>query len=444
MPNFLTALKRYDIDADEFMRETQATFKLCVSFERWRTAAPDDGFYHLFSVARDQVSLRDWIEFSGYPLAAALINKNIPFDTYPASRRLIEQSASQEQVGVYIAKTKSTEFAYHFDARRLADYLRKVAISRGIKHIDAIVQEVQLREDGDVASLTIDAGSIAADFFIDASGMRRLILGKSLGSHWRSFGSHLTLDRALPFFLPLPAGQNVPLVTRAIALSAGWMWVIPTQGRLGCGYVYSNAHCSQEQALAEVSGYWGQVIEPANALKFEAGQLEKIWIGNAMAVGLSSGFVEPLEATSIGQTLSQLAYFGDLLLDCQGVISQTLIDRFNTQVAAYWDGLLDFLLLHYESQRRDSPYWRDVANLPRPNRYAELLQSFKLRTPRDIDFAGHAAGNGVMFGALSWMLVGAPLGVIRPDASVMELSRLSSNKQLKVRQFLGALTAPKT
>ena len=439
VPNFLGALQRYGIDVLEYMRETQSTYKLGVSFEGWRTGEKNDGFYHLFSVTRDSMSLRDWTESSSYPLAAAMLNKGIPFDAYPTSRRLIEARASQQEVAAHLANAKSTEYAYHFDARRLADYLRKVATSRGVKRIDAIVKDVQLDENGDVLALRTDSESIKGDFFIDASGMRRLIVGKTLGSKWRSFSAHLTLDRGMPFFMPLPEGKNVPLVTRAIALNAGWMWVIPTQGRLGCGYVYSSAHTSEEDAITELSRYWGQSIEPVNRIKFEAGQFERVWIGNVMAVGLSSGFVEPLEATSIGQTLSQLAYFGDLMIDCQGVIPHPLIDRFNTQVAAYWDGLLDFLLLHYESQRGDTEYWRDVADFDRPKRYEELLQAFKLRTPRDIDFSGHAAGNGIMFGALSWMLVGAPLGVIPANAGVTELTRLSTEKQGKMRQFLDAL-----
>jgi tryptophan 7-halogenase len=445
MPNMLTALHRYGINVAEFMRETQATYKLGVSFECWRhpNTRPDarDSFYHLFSTTRDTLNLREWNTNGTYPLAASLIHQNIAFDAYPNACRWIEDCATQEQTAQHLGD--STEFAYHFDARKLADYLRRVAKSRGVKVLDAVVQEVQLGAQGEVAGLrTATHGVIDGDFFIDASGLRQLIIGKTLGARWRSFKLYLTLDRALPFFMPLPEGASIPLVTRAVALKSGWMWVIPTQVRLGCGYVYSSAHIDEAQAVAELSAEWGAPIEPVNRLQFEAGQFEKVWIGNAMAVGLSSGFVEPLEATSIGQTLSQLAYFGDLMLECQGVVTSHLIERFNTQTAAYWDGLLDFLLLHYESPRRGSPYWCDVAALERPLRYQELLQAFKLRTPRDIDFLGHAAGSGIMFGAMSWMLVAAPLGVVSAAACVQELARLSTDDQRKLLAFIKALQPP--
>jgi tryptophan 7-halogenase len=451
VPNILSALHRYGIDRDEFMRETQATYKLGISFEQWRKPERSDRFYHLFSTTRQALSLRDWNEAGTYPLAAALIQRGIPLDAYPDARRWIEAQASQIQVESHLNEAQSTEFAYHFDARLLAAYLKKTALARGIQWVDAIVKNVLRHGNGDIASLqTATSALIEGDFFIDASGMRRLLIGQTWSAKWRSFKSFLTLDRAQPFFLPLSSPAQglaqlgsekpVPLVTRAIAMRAGWMWVIPTQGRLGCGYVYSSAHISAEQAAAEAADYWQQAIEPIRQISFEAGQFEQVWLGNTMAIGLASGFVEPLEATSIGQTLNQLAYFGDLLLECQGCVPEHLIERFNTQVAAYWDGLLDFLLLHYESARRDSPYWCDVAQLARPAHYLDLLETYRHRTPRDVDFLGHAAGSGIMFGALSWMLMATPLGVIQPQACMTELQRLGAEQRSKVLEFLKALS----
>jgi tryptophan 7-halogenase len=442
VPNLLSALHRYGIDRAEFMRETQATYKLGISFEQWRQPKRNDQFHHLFSTTRQALSLRDWGESGAYPLAAAMIQRGIALDAYPDAHSWIKTQASQPQVESSIQEAQSSEFAYHFDARQLATYLKKIALGRGVRWIDAIVKDVLRHNTGDIAALqTVAQGNIEGDFFIDASGMRRLLIGQTWRSSWRSFKSYLTLDRAQPFFLPLPSDQQIPLVTRAIAMRAGWMWVIPTQGRLGCGYVYSSAHITPDQAAAEASDYWQQPIEPIRQISFEAGQFEQVWMGNSMAIGLASGFVEPLEATSIGQTLNQLAYFGDLMLHCQGCVPESLIEQFNTQVAAYWDGLLDFLLLHYESARRDSPYWCDVAQLARPARYLSLLETYQHRTPRDIDFSGNAAGSGVMFGALSWMLMATPLGVLQPHACATELQRLSTDQQSKILKFLDELAS---
>ena len=143
-------------------------------------------------------------------------------------------------------------------------------------------------------------------------------------------------------------------------------------------------------------------------------------------MGLSAGFIEPLEATSIAQTLNQLAYFGDLLRDCGYVVPNQLRQDFNSQNAAYWQGLLEFILLHYESPRRDTTFWRDVAAMNRPPHYQELLRTFQFRTPRDADFAGNMAGKKLMFGAISWMIVGAPLDVITPNSAEWELEQLTN------------------
>jgi tryptophan halogenase len=290
---------------------------------------------------------------------------------------------------------------------------------------------------GDVAALLTDDGEISGDFFIDATGFRRLLMGESLQTPWTSYAPYLLLDSALPFLMPSRAAHP-PLVTHSKALDAGWMWTIPTQGRLGCGYVFSSAHAGEQDALRELEAHWGGPVEPINRFRFEAGRLERCWSGNVMAVGLASGFVEPLEATSIGQTLSQLASFGDLVADTQGHVTQQSIDHFCHQTAAYWDGIRDFLVMHYDTPRADTAFWRDVRAAPRPASYLELKSAFGARTPRDIDFAQHAAGGRTMFGALSWMAIAAPMKLLKPDATLVELARLDKEKRERLLQFVEA------
>jgi tryptophan halogenase len=440
LPNFNRALDRYQIDRTEFMRETRSTYKLGLSLEGWRTGAKDDVFLHPFAFLSQGVDLNSWIEPNGsYPLASILINQNLPLDHFPDVWRLYREGASQEQAESYLQEQLKQysvpPMAFHFDARKLAAYLREVAVKRGVKRINAQVNSVRLDERRHVTDLILEDGEIAVDFVIDASGLRRLIIEKALNAPWRSYCEHLLLNEALPFFIPAQTA-NPSLVTRAIAMKNGWMWSIPTQERLGVGYVYSNQHTDREGALREAQEYWGMEIEPVNHFSFSPGHFEKVWIGNVMAVGLSSGFVEPLEATSIGQTLVQLARFNQLVSCSDGIIPQQLVDEFNRDITRHWDGIRDFLFLHYDTPRQDTAFWRAASSAPAPASYAELKRTFKLRPPREMDLEPYRGGTFSLFGPTSWMSVAAPLGVLTREATAADLVPLSTEKRQQIGEFL--------
>lgn len=210
------------------------------------------------------------------------------------------------------------------------------------------------------------------------------------------------------------------------ALSAGCIWQIPLQHRVGAGYVFCDAYLSEDQALQEIRQWHGPAVEPIRTIRFEAGYFTEVWRGNVMAIGLASGFVEPLEATSIGQTLSQLEAFARLMRQQRWVVSRQQVDYFNQQHRQAWEGIGDFIRMHYDTSRQDTPFWRATATLPQSDRYRELKQCWQVRTPRPQDFYGHEMDTNLQFGVYSWFAVGQAMGLIAPEATVPDLLALNA------------------
>lgn len=431
IPNFGQALQRYQIDQEPFMSQTGSTVKLGVCFDGWRQPAGADRYYHLFSTMRGETSLVDWCEQGFYPLSSHLMAGGTPLEHFPSVQDLINRKASQAETLAWLGQRPQEAFAYHFDARALARFLRAQAESRGVRRVEALVREVTLGADGNVDGIETDQGRMEADFFVDASGLGRLILGKTMGVAWESFSQNLILDAALPFMMP-HTDEHPPLVTLSKAMKNGWMWVIPTQGRLGCGYVYSSAHASEDQVLRELEEEWRQEITPVNRLRFSPGRLARCLHRNVLAVGLAAGFVEPLEATSIAQTLYQLSFFGNLMRNTNWTLPDQAVDLFNLEVANAWDGIVDFLVMHYDTQRRDTDFWRDAATAVRPRRYEQLRQVFQSRTPRLPDLMPYQMGGTMLFGIASWETVGFAMGVLPAATARHQLDGLSPLAQLRL------------
>ena len=206
-----------------------------------------------------------------------------------------------------------------------------------------------------IAALVLESGQrVAGDFFLDCTGFRRRLIGE-LGAEWISFRDVLPVNRAMPFWVDIRPGEEIAPCTLAWAQTCGWLWWIPTQGRYGAGYVYSDLHCTPDQAKAEIEAALGYEIFPRNDIRIDAGRLNRVWIGNCLAVGLASSFLEPLEATSIHGTIVQMMMLAEWLGDPLGR------DRYNAATARQVDDFRDFIRLHYVSERRDTAFWRDVA-----------------------------------------------------------------------------------
>jgi tryptophan halogenase len=231
-----------------------------------------------------------------------------------------------------------------------------------------------------IAALVMESGlRVEGDFFLDCTGFRRALIG-AMGAQWVSYRDVLPVNRAMPFWVDIKEGQEISPCTMAWAQKNGWMWWIPTQGRFGAGYVYSDAHTTPDQAKAEIEAALGYEIQPRNDIRIDAGRQDRAWIGNCVALGLSSSFLEPLEATSIHGTIVQLMMLTAWIGAPDGAA------RYNAAVAQQVDDFRDFIRLHYVSERRDSAFWRDVA-ASHPAQTRARLDQWQGRLPVPGDFA---------------------------------------------------------
>ena len=438
--NFIDALERNNIDVTDFIAKTGAAYKWGFSYEGWRGLPENDQYYHLF--ADQNAPATQWKTRGFHPLVSAMIAKNIPLNFALRGFLAIHNNATQEQAKTVLDSGKADiRTSLHFDSYKTATYLKDIALSRGVIHVDAEVLDITRDESGHVRALKAQDQNIETDFVIDASGLSRKIIGQ-VDAPWRSFSEYLLMDSAVPFYMPHPK-KNPMLVTRAIAMPAGWMWQIPLQHRVGAGYVFSSQHSSPEQAIQNIQTTLGFEIEPHRTIRFESGCFEKVWVKNVMALGLSSGFVEPLEATSIGQMLEQLRNLERLLLNSNALLSEANIREFNEGNYASWLGIRDFLRMHYDVPRQDNAFWQDVARMPMPQSYLEFKEMWQQRTPRELDVVQYVkSGWGGIFHPVNWMMVAAPLGIISETAARNELYGLKEADQLKINEWLQQFFKP--
>ena len=365
---FRQMLRRFGLSEEEFLRETGATIKYGIRHKDWRRVGwTYDGPIDDPHLVAPGVPLDAYAVAAGKPVAEAHL-----FQHLLRKRRgpFAEVEGRRVPAGPF-------HYAFHFDQALVGAWLRRKA--KGVTLIDDQVTGVEKGGEGIVA-LTLESGQrVEGDFFLDCSGFRRRLISE-LGGEWVSYGDVLPVNRAMPFWVDLKEGEEIDPCTLAWAQGAGWMWWIPTQARYGAGYVYSDAHTTPDQAMAEIEAALGHKIFPRNDIRIDAGRQKDAWIGNVVALGLSSSFLEPLESTSIHGTIVQVTMLAEWLADLSGR------DLYNAAVARQVDDFRDFIRLHYVSERRDTPFWRDVA-ASHPRAVMDRLALWQTKTPGREDFA---------------------------------------------------------
>jgi hypothetical protein len=310
--------------------------------------------------------------------------------------------------------------ALHFDAHKIGHHFRDVLSNENIDVIDDIVVDAALTTAGAIESVTLQSGKIVTgDFFFDSSGFSRVLASK-MGVGWKDYTDHLTVNKAMPFILPREEGQDIEPVTRAHALSAGWMWQIPLKSRIGCGYVYDGNYITDEQAKLELEKVVGQEIEPIRVLSFTSGRSEVLWKNNCIFIGLSSAFAEPLEATSIHTTIVQLLVFSfEFMTDSlDTTVTDINIERYNARMTKMYDDIRDFLVMHYQGGRTDSEFWRVISSGATLTDFSrEVLERSKTKIPGVFQFDYYYGS----VGAPLWNWVLAGLGKITPEQAKREL-----------------------
>lgn len=298
------------------------------------------------------------------------------------------------------------KYAIHFDARLFAEYMKSIAIERGVKYIDSHVCSIIDNPDGSIKSLSLSNGAeVPVDFLFDCSGLRRVVIGKHYNVPWKSYKDHLPAKRAIPFFIPRDDSDTQDY-TGAIAMKNGWVWKIPVQGRFGCGYVFDTDFCTDEDAIAEIKEIFGDVQIPTK-FDYSPGCYERTWVKNCIAIGLSAGFTEPMEATSIWiqvqslQALLQVLprYIRD---------GERAIPYYNDAVKEMNDNLMTFLHLHYLTKRNDSEFWKTFTQKnSTPEALLKMRDIINQRPLTETDL-----NDGLMptFQMNSWLTVGQGVG----------------------------------
>jgi tryptophan halogenase len=395
IPTLVHFHRLLDINEQEFMAATQATFKLGISFEGWRSPGRDyihsfgttgtdhwtAGFQHFWMKGRKQGLARDYGDYC-LELRAGLEHKfaHLPND--------------------------GMNYAYHLDAGRYARFLRRYSEHFGVQRIEAKIASVEQSANGDIAALLLDSGKrIEGDLFIDCTGFRSLLLGQTLGVAYQDWSHWLFNDSAIAVQTE-SMGPALPM-TRSMAHDWGWQWRIPLQSRVGNGIVFSSRFVDDDTAKATLLGnIEGKALTEPRVIRFKPGQREKTWSHNCLAIGLSSGFLEPIESTSIH--LIQRSIVRLLQNFPSQGIRQADVAEFNAQTWSEIEFIRDFIILHYKvTERRGTPYWKQAAEMAVPAQLQHRIDLFQ-QTGRSFRITNE------LFAENSWIQVMLGQG-ITPD-----------------------------
>ena len=355
------------VDEREFMRATQSTFKLGILFEDWGRI--DDRYVHSFGT----VGTGTWmVDFHHFWLEAKRQGVAAPLGDYCFEL----QAALASKFGT--SKQSNINYSYHLDATSYGKYLRTIGEQSGIKRVEGKICEVRQNcESGDIEGLLLDSGELAeGDLFIDCTGFRGLLIEQALATGFDDWTHWLPTDSALALQTE-PVAPPVPY-TRASAHRAGWQWEIPLRQRVGNGFVYSSAHMADDEARSLLLGrIKGKPLVDPRLIRFKAGCRRKSWTNNCIALGLASGFVEPLESTSIH--LVMIAITRLIQNFPFGPVSAAQRERFNCQSRREMEGIRDFIILHYHlTQRDDSEFWRYCRTMAIPDTLTDRIELFRV------------------------------------------------------------------
>ncbi len=432
IPPLASFHKMLEIDEREFMSVVNGTFKLGISFENWREKGHK--YIHSFGYAGKDCWACGFLHFW---LAGQA--KGVAGDY---SEYCVELLAARDNKFAVLPNGRMN-YAYHMDAGRYAKYLRAYSEKLGVLRREGKIQAVNICPDqGNITSLTLTDGTqIDGDFFIDCTGFRALLIEGALHTGYEDWSHWLPCDRALAVQTE-SVSDPVPY-TRSIAHHAGWQWRIPLQTRVGNGLVYSSRYMSDDQARSVLVGnIEGDMINEPRVIQFRTGTRLKHWNKNCVALGLASGFLEPLESTSIHMIQRSLVRFIQLF-PTNGV-QQSDVDEFNNQTKVEVERIRDFIILHYKvTNRDDSPFWRYCKNMSVPEPLRQKIDLF--RDTARVFKSGHE-----LFGEESWLQVMMGQGIMpssyHPIVDAMDIEELTAflkNIKTSVTSTVGQLPTHK-
>ena len=385
-PTMRDTLRRIGVSESDFLRECDASFKQGSRFDGWRDGQDGDYYFHPFVLPQGYTEtnlVAGWLQRHAHVPFADLVS----FQPHLCvQNKAPKQAATPEYAAV-------ANYAYHLDAGKFGMFLRKHCTERlGVRLVLDHVVSIQSHPNGDIAALqTRSQGPLAADLFVDCTGLQSLLLGKHYQTPFVSQKHVLFNDAALALQVPYP-DDNSPIASQTVstAQSSGWIWDIGLPTRRGIGHVYSSAHISDDQAEAELRRYVERTAGTANGtarkLTFEPGYRQHFWHRNCVAIGLSAGFIEPLEASALALVELSAAMLSDQMPATRAAMD-IVARRFNDTFSYRWERVIDFLKLHYVlSRRTSSAFWRDNLDPATvPDRLRELLVLWRHQPPSRYD-----------------------------------------------------------
>jgi 2-polyprenyl-6-methoxyphenol hydroxylase-like FAD-dependent oxidoreductase len=395
-PSLKAFFHQLNIPDSEWMNACNATYKTNIRFIDWSPASGNSSYSHPFISQLDT--------FSEKAFYSNCFSRRMGLD--------FETSPDKFFFNSYLAKTGKApitpanfpfriEYGYHFDSALLGQFLKTKALQLGVTHWPLTIESVTQEPDGRIKALICNDGRvISADLFIDCTGFSSLLMQKTLAVPFQSFANNLFNDAAV--VLPTAALADLPVETTATALSSGWAWQIPLQHRTGHGYVYSSAFISADQAELELRTELGLLDSAVQArhLKMKVGQLQQHWYKNCLAVGLSQGFIEPLEATALHLVQTSVQIFIDQYQFSQATSLQQ--QQYNQQICERFERVRDYIVAHYKlNSRDDSDYWRaNRANTQLSDSLLQILDCWYRRHDLDQEIKRQQLSSH--FGTSSW------------------------------------------
>ena len=346
----------FKVDIADFVEKTDATYKMGIRHRHWSPTVQE--YFAPLDVSPTGFTLDDYIFKYG-------LHKHGNDNVHLCSK-----------IGIEYEMKKYSPYALHFDGHKVGKYFKDLCLADGVVCIDTEINDVIVENNNITSVISSSQEKITGDFFIDCTGFSRILM-KKLDVEWQSYSEVLSVNTAMPFILKYEEGEEIIPETKATALSAGWMWNIPLSTRRGCGYVFDNRYISKEDAKLEVENYLQKEITPIKWISFDSGHSKEFWKNNVLCLGLASSFVEPLEATSIHNTIIQTAIFADEFLkeNKDHTLKEVNQKMYNERILLLNRLTIDFISLHYQGGRDDTEFWADIKKKNKCTDYAKKIVS---------------------------------------------------------------------